>query len=171
MKDLSTDLSYKPIINSRRSELMAWIFSISLIVIQFAQPVTGFFKVGGILLAIFFLLSAIIISLGNWTNRKTVLRIREVGIDLDNGIKMITFKWQDIIRIEVFTGRFNDKISLITESGRMNFDIAVSDDNKSATSQRFGFQEGDEILKILLDRSKVSQQKVDAEGYVYYSKE
>lgn len=169
MMNLSTLQTYKPRINSRRPELMAWIFSLSIILFLIAQPQTGFFAIGGVILAVFFIFSALTISIGNWVNRKTELSFNKDEICFYNGIRKTCFQWEDITRMEIYPGRFNDKISLLKEAERLNFDVIGSNETIPPSSPRYGFEEGEKILDIILDRTNLVNQRYEGQGYYYYS--
>jgi len=171
MLDLSTPQTYKPIKNSRRSEIIAWLFSFLLIILLLISSERGFFRIGGIILGSFFLISAVIISLGNWQNRKILLKLSEDQIWFFNGVKETRIKWYEIQRVEVYKGRFNDKINLISETERINFDIVGLEQLKQDKNPHYGFQEGVEILNIILDRTNLKVQKHEETGYYYYQKD
>ncbi|MEJ2486214.1 MAG: hypothetical protein P8Y72_04360 [Anaerolineales bacterium] len=170
MLDLSTPRTYKPIKNSRRPEFLAWLLSFCLVLFLFISPVGGFFRLGGIVLGSFFLVSAVVISLGNWQNRKLFLRLSKDNIRFFNGIKESSVGWDEIQRVEVFRGRFNDKINLVSESGRISFDIVGLEQLNRDKIPHYGFQEGEEILNLILDQTNLNEQKQNEAGY-YYQKD
>lgn len=171
MLDLSTPQTYKPIQNSRRPELLAWFFSFCIIFILIFSPQTGLFRIGGVILATFFLLSAVTISLGNWQNRNSVLKLSKDKIWYFNGVKELSFTWDEIQRVEVFRGRFNDKINLVSESGSISFDIIGLEQFNQDKTPYYGFREGAEILNFILKQTNLNEQKQDGSGYYYYQKD
>ena len=170
MLDLSTPQTLKPIQNPRRSEMTAWFLSLCLILILIFSTEGGFFKVGGIILCTFFLISAVIISLGNWQNRKTVLRLSRDQIWYFNGIKESSLSWEEIQRVEVYSGRFNDKISLVSDSGIIRFDIVNLEHFDQDKTPNYGFKEGVKILNSILDQTDFNEKKQNRLGYYYYQK-
>jgi hypothetical protein len=172
MLDLSTPQSFKPLKNNRRSELIAWLFAILLVVVKIMFPAYGFFRIGGSILALFFLFSAVIMSIGNWVSRNSELRISEKGIWYFNGARKSSFHWKDIIRVEVYSGRFNDRINVVSTSGNIYFDIigdGVINERKFSPT---GYADGEEILETILNKTNlIGGQKQKAQGYYYYSKE
>ena len=172
MMDLSTPQTLKPLKNPRRSELMAWIFTILLIFILLYFPASGLVRIGGIAFAIFFLISGLFMSIGNWMSRVAELELRDEGIQYSNGIQDIFFGWEEIERVEVYAGRFNDKISLVSNEKRMNFDVSIETVVNDKPVTQIGFQDGALILETILIKSGLIQnEKQLAQGYYYYSKE
>ena len=172
MMDLSTPQTLKPLKNPRRSEFMAWIFSILLICMLVFFPSSGLVRIGGIIFVVSLLISGIFMSIGNWMSRVSELGLSEDGIHYSNGLQDIFFDWEEIERVEVYAGRFNDKISLLSNEKRMNFDVSIENlvDGKPVT--QIGFQDGALILESILIKSGLfHNEKQLAQGYYYFSKE
>ncbi len=172
MADLSTPQTYKPVVNSRRPEFTAWLLAIILVIVNLTFPASGLFRSGGLILTIFFLFSSVILSIGNWMSQKTKLRLDEDGIWFDNGVRETSFAWKNIVRLEVYPGRFNDKIIVVSETGKINFDIVEEQNVNGKKFTASGFMDGEEILDIILGRTElIDGIKHQAQGYYYYSKE
>jgi len=172
MMDLSTPRTLKPLENPRKSEYMAWIFVILLVLILIYFPASGSIRIGGILFTAFFLISGVFMSIGNWMSRVAELRLHEEGIRYSNGIQELEFRWEEIVRVEVYAGRFNDKISLISSERRMSFDLSIEKVLNGKPITQIGFQDGALILETILVKSGLDQkEKQFAQGYYYYSKD
>ena len=172
MMDLSTPQTLKPLKNPRKSEIMAWIFAILLILMLIYLPSSGVIRIGGIIFAVFFLISGLFMSIGNWMGRAAELRLSEDGIGYANGIQDMHFGWGEIERVEVYAGRFNDKISLVSSENRMSFDLSIEKVVNGKPATQIGFQDGELILETILIKSGLIQkEKQLAQGYYYYSKD
>ena len=123
--DLSTPKIFKPLKNPRRSEFMAWIFTILLVITLYFLPASGLLRVGGLIFVIFFFLSGVFMSIANWMSRVSELRLSEEGIEFWNGLQEIRMMWAGVARLEVYAGRFNDKISIISAERRISFDTSI----------------------------------------------
>jgi hypothetical protein len=172
MSNLSTPSAYKPVMNSRRSEVLAWIFSICIVLVLFVLPSSGFFRIAGFVLATFFTFSAIVMSLGNWVSRKTELRMYDEFLWLDNGIRVTTIRWEDIDCLEVFPGRFNDKIIVNSDSSnRLSFDVIKANVESGEAINIAGFKERDIILEMIIKSSGLNEKRKDGQQGYYYSKD
>jgi len=172
MMDLSTPQTLKPLENPRRSEMMVWGFAFLLILMLIFLPSSGVVRIGGIIFAVFFLISGLFMSIGNWMSRVAELRLREEGIGYSNGIQDIYFGWEEIARVEVYAGRFNDKISLVATEKRMSFDLSNDKVGNDKPAAQIGFQDGALILETILKKSGLIQKEKQAsQGYYYYSKD
>jgi hypothetical protein len=110
MLNLSTSQVYQPVQNSRRSEIQAWILTFVLIVTIIFVPIeSGMVKVGSFLMLGFFGLSAMVIFLGNWIDRRTFLGMDENGIDFRNGLRNVQFMWEEVEKVQVHPSNAGDK--------------------------------------------------------------
>ena len=172
MLDLSTPRTLKPLKNPRRSEYLAWIFAILLVLILYYFPASGFIRIGGIIFTAIFLISGVFMSIGNWLSRVAEMRLDEEGIGYSNGLQEIYFRWEEIERVEVYAGRFNDKISLVSSEKRISFDISIEKVVNGKPIAQIGFQDGASILETILFKSGLDQkEKQSAQGYSYYSQD
>jgi hypothetical protein len=172
MMDLSTPQTLKSLKNPRKSEVMAWGFAILLIMMLIFIPSSGVIRIGAIIFAVFFLISGLFMSIGNWMGRVAELRLSEEGIGYFNGLQEVHFGWGDVERVEVYAGRFNDKISLVSAENRMSFDLSIDKVDNGKPSGQIGFQDGELILETILIKSGLIQkEKQLAQGYYYYSKD
>ena len=170
MMDLSTPQIFKPPQNPRKPEILAWVLASISSMVKILFPTSGFFNLAGTIFVLSFLISAVIISIGNWTNRSSELTISEDKIRFFNGLKETSFYWEDITRVEVYKGQFNDKISVVSTLGRLNFDIHRIAIEAGKTSPSHGFEDGELILKTILEKTNLNgRQRQETQGYYYYS--
>ncbi|MEJ2758736.1 MAG: hypothetical protein P8046_09680 [Anaerolineales bacterium] len=171
MLDLSTEQTFKPLLNSRRPEILSWLFFVVVVGVMIYFPSSGIGRVGGYLLAAFFLLSAGAMSLANWQNRKTTLSLSKKGIRFENGIQKVWMPWETINRIEVYSGRVNDKIRVKSSDQYFAFDMYNEVVLNGQRRGEVGFEQGELILKTILQQANIDvTQKRHADGYDYYSR-
>lgn len=150
---------FHPELTSRRGELIAW--SVTLLVgiawillltsgqeVHFAVP----------FLAVALLLAALSISLGNWMDRRTLLRIDDAGIAFRNGLRDVHLAWERIKGLQVLPARWGRKVQIVGEEANgqpAHFDFLTLGEVKvlGEVKGRVGFREGDRILEQVLKRS------------------
>ncbi len=150
---------FHPELTSRRGELIAW--GVTLLVgaawilllstgreVHFAVP----------FLAVVLLLAALSISLGNWMDRRTLLRIDDGGIAFRNGLRDVRLAWERIKQVQVLPARWGKKVQVVGEEANgqsAHFDFLTLGEVKvlGEVKGRIGFREGDRILEQILERS------------------
>jgi len=167
---------YKPELVSRRSELIAWggavvVNGAWLALILFDQSMSYWLPILGIPL----LLIAIGISLGNWMDRKTILKLDMNGIDFNNSLRHAKLSWDEIKEVRVLPAQWGEKVQVFGEEVYFAFHTLGEVTSNGRVLGRTGFKDGDRILEHILLKSGLSESdQVDLgdqqEGY-YYSKQ
>jgi uncharacterized membrane protein len=167
---------FKPELVSRRSELIAWGSAVVvngawLLLIVFNQSMSFWLPILGIPL----LLIAIGISLGNWMDRKTIIKQDEKGIYFSNGLRHADLSWDEIKEVRILPAQWGEKVQVFGEEVYFAFHTLGEVKSNGRVLGRTGFKDGDRILKHILDKSGLSEsQQVDLgdqqEGY-YYSRQ
>ncbi|MCB2180167.1 hypothetical protein KQH54_03495 [bacterium] len=171
MLDLSTEQNFKPLLNPRRSEVIAWVFFTAIVGILIFIPTTGFVRIGGYFLAFFFFFSAVVMTMANWQNRRMLLSLSADGIRFENGLQTITMPWEKIRQVEVYPGRVNDKIVVKDADQRFAFDMYKEVVVKGKVTGKVGFEQGEQILETIFHFADIDvSEKHHAEGYDYYSR-
>ena len=149
---------FHPELLSRRGELIAWgtstfvflgwlILSLNGRQVPFAVPFLG----------IILVLAALAISLGNWMDRKTELRLDAGGVIYKNGLRYAALKWDEIFEIKVFPSKWGKKVHVLGATVHFNFrtlgEVKVQDEVKG----RMGFAEGDKILSVMLEQTNLKE--------------
>ena len=166
---------FKPELVSRRSELIAWggailVNGIWLALIVFSQSMSFWLPIIGIPL----LLIALGMSLGNWMDRKTSIKLDADGIYFTNGLRHADLSWDEIQEVRVLPAQWGEKVQVFGDKVYFAFHTLGEVTSNGRVLGRTGFQEGVRILEIILEKSGLSGSKqVDLgdqqEGY-YYSK-
>ena len=168
---LKAQTAYRPELLSRRGEFIAWGTSILVFLgwlilslngrqVPFAVPFLG----------ITLVLAALAISLGNWMDRKTELRLDAGGVTYENGLRYAALKWNEINEISVFPSKWGKKVHVLGATAHFNFrtlgEVKVQDEVKG----RMGFAEGDKILSIMLEQANLKEIAGPGPGF-YYGRE
>jgi len=168
MKNVTDPQEFRPELNSRRGELIAWGTALMVlagwfILKQSDQPVLPVVPVLGILL----LLAALSISLGNWMDRHTYVRLQDGGIAFGNGLRNVHLEWDQIKRVEVFPSNWGNKIHVLGEDAHFEFRTLGDVQAYGKTIGRVGFEDGERILKHILERSNLQDLHQRETGYYY----
>jgi hypothetical protein len=166
---------FKPELVSRRSELIAWgaailVNGIWLALIVFGQSMSFWLPILGIPL----FLIAIGMSLGNWMDRKTRIKLDAQGINFTNGLRRAALTWGEIQEVRVLPAQWGEKVQVFGEKVYFAFHTLGEVTSNGRVLGRTGFQNGDKILEVILEKSGLSGSKqIDLgdqqEGY-YYSR-
>lgn len=167
---------YNPELVSRRSELIAWGSAILvngtwLLLILFGQPLSFWLPILGIPL----ILIAAGMSLGNWMDRHTVLKLDFESIFFSNGLRHVQLKWQEVQEVRVLPAQWGKKVQVFGERSYFGFHTLGEVSANGKVLGRTGFVDGDRVLEQILDRAALSEVKQvgvggQQEGY-YYSRE
>jgi len=162
---------FRPELLSRRGEFIAWSTSILVFLGWVILSLNGRhvpFAVPFLWITLF--LAAMAISLGNWMDRKTELRLDAGGVTYKNGLRYAALKWNEINEIKVFPSKWGKKVHVLGAAVHFNFrtlgEVMVQDEVKG----RMGFAEGDKILSIMLEQANLKEIAGPGSGY-YYGRE
>lgn len=149
--------------------MIAWILALVLLLVVILIPLEGIMKLIGTLALIFFGLSAIVMALGNWLARNTLLALGERGINYSNGFHRVYLPWEEIERIEVFSGNFNDKIRVLGLQQHFSFETLGEIVVNGKSQGKIGFEQSEAILAVIFSKMGINSEKqIQANGYYYY---
>jgi hypothetical protein len=170
------DMEFTPEKFSRRSEAVAWgsavlVNLVWILLLVFSQPISYWLLVLGIPL----LLVAIGISLANWMDRRTIIRVDADGIYFSNGLRNVSLNWDQINELRVLPAQWGEKVQVFGPRTYFGFYTLGEVKSNGRVLGSTGFMDGDLILKLILERSGLIESKqVDMgdqqEGY-YYSRQ
>lgn len=148
---ISPDREYRPELIPRRGEWIAWgsalIVSASWIILRLNErPVF----VAVPFLAVTLILAALSISLSNWMDRQTVIRLGEGGLEYDNGLRHVQLTWPEIHQVRVFPSRWGKKIQVFGERVYFSFRTLGEVHLQGELKGRMGFEKGEEILRQIV---------------------
>lgn len=160
---------FRPELLSRRGEWLAWLAGGGLMIGLFlagiqwgSQPITYWIFAG---LIVFFALS---ISLGNWTDRRSVIRVGLEGIAFENGLRSVQLTWLEIQNVAVIPTRLGKRVQV--QGAQSHFTFKTMGESMLVGQQmRTGFSAGEEILEIVL-RECGMHIKVEKDGLEYYAR-
>jgi hypothetical protein len=142
---------FHPILLSRRGEALAWLS-------------TGLMLVGWVILrvrgtdvpnfapfmTVFLLLAALSISLGNWMDRRSVIRLEAEGVQFDNGLRQVSMKWEQVLQVDVTRWTWGKKVRVLGDQASFNFHTLGEMKAYGEVKGRMGFEQGELILERII---------------------
>jgi hypothetical protein len=149
---------YRPDVLSRRNEFIAWgSFATAGLGVLFFQNygnadlpqwvITG--------VAVLFVLAAGL-SLGNWMDRRTSLQISAQGLEFRNGLRHVLLGWREVEALQIRPSRVGNAVRVTGRRARFSFTVSGGVKIRGKTQGKFGFSNGDEIIKEIVRRSGLS---------------
>lgn len=142
---------YKPELLPRQGERNAWLFAILAGIALGILHLQGIVPLFSWIFALFLVFSALSISLGNWMDRRTVLRISETGLSFENGLRNVHLAWPQINEVRIVPARWGEQIQVIGEQSHFSFNTLGELQFKGDNRTKVGFAGGQEILKRNLE--------------------
>lgn len=162
---------YEPELIPRRGEVIAWacvlLLALGMAVMLLSGQALSWLVV---LLAAALLFSALLISLGNWSDRKTVLHIDGAGIELKNGLRQVRLGWNEIHEVRVIPSPWGNKVEVYGEKSHITFRTLAEVKVRGELKGRFGFVQGEEILRQIVLNSNLEIKDDAGAGYIYVRK-
>lgn len=169
MHAMSDVREFRPEILPRRGELTAWGLSVGLTVLMLIFN-SRWGAVPGFVWAFltFLLFSASSISLGNWVDRRTVIRLEADGIHFENGLRSVSLTWPEVQNVAVIATRGGKRVQVQSEKSHFSFKL-YNETSLLGQTMRSGFTGGQEILDTVLKSSDLKLQG-ETQGVYYYGR-
>ncbi len=166
---MSEPQEFRPEMTSRRGEWIAWALALGLgAVLLFANQALPALSAFVWLFEGFLVFSAMSISLGNWMDRKTVIRVDDLGIAFENGLRSVRLAWSEVRNVAVMQMRGGRRAQVLGPASHFSFKL-LSETNLFGQTFRTGFEAGQQILDLVVNASGL-QNKTETEGMYYYSR-
>jgi hypothetical protein len=166
---MSTTREFRAELMPRRGEGMAWLAGIGMVVGLFlatgrwGSPSFIFWAFGA-----FLLFSAMSISLGNWMDRRSVIRLGADGIGFENGVRSVRLTWPEVQNVAVVPTRLGKRVQVQGAQSHFTFKT-MSESTLAGQQMRTGFADGQEILDTILKECDLKV-KVEKDGMTYYAR-
>lgn len=159
---------FRPELLSRRGELIAWGSTLMVVIGWLVLRLSGQAVPGVVLfLGVFLLLAALSISLGNWMDRHTLIRLDEKGIEFANGLRHVHLPWGEIRQVRVLPSRWGNKVQVFGPRSYFYFRTLGEVKVQGEVKGRMGFEKGEEILRQIILNSHLHLVERQGEGDYY----
>jgi hypothetical protein len=164
-------MEYRPALLSRRGEFVAWGVALIAVAAWLVLRLTNTPVFGGLIfLIILMVLAGMAISLGNWMDRHTILRLEPDGVLFDNGLRQVMLHWSEIRQIQVYPSAWGNKVRVIGEKAYFDFRTLGEVIYQGEVKGRLGFEKGEQILDYILENARLKQVPGSENGS-YYARE
>lgn len=157
---------FRPVLLPRRGEWTAWgLFladSAGMLILHKSMVVPLWAWIFWFLL----LFSALSISLGNWMDRHTFIRLEMDGIRFENGLRRVRLGWPEIQKVAVLPARWGQAVQVIGRQAHFAFKTLGEVEFQGEVRGRTGFIEGQAILGVILREAGL--QLVEKSNSAYY---
>jgi hypothetical protein len=156
---------------SRRGEITAWVLAMLTLVSWIALVVRGLqAPVFLVILTLFLLVAALAVSLSNWSDRHTVLRLEADSVAFENGLRRVYMKWGEIQKVQIFPSNLGDRVRVSGAQTFFSFRLLGEVSLRGQVRGRMGFTDGERILRHILQATGLKRIEKTGEGY-YYARE
>lgn len=159
---------FRPLLIPRRGEFYAWLCVLLVAVVWLllglrGEPVFALIPLAGAGLSV----AALLISLGNWVDRHTLISLDGDGITFANGLRTMRLIWRDISQVRVFDTNWGKRVQVYGGDAYFTFRTLGEVDIMGKIQGRMGFENGDQILRQIILSSGLSITDRTGEGYYY----
>jgi len=154
---MSENKTYTPELLSRRGESTAWALALAaalglyFLSLRQSLPFWAWFFVA---LLIF---SAASISLGNWVDRHTFIRLESDGVVFENGLRKARLAWRDIEEMQTAPARWGTSVQVIGEQAHFSFSTLGEMQFQGQVRGRTGFVEGKLIMDEIIHAASLTR--------------
>jgi hypothetical protein len=164
---MSEEKTYKPELLSRRGEFTAWVLSfvaaLGLYSLGLRQtiPFWAWF-LGGILA-----FSAASITLGNWMDRRTTIRLDQLGVLYENGLRQARLGWDDILEVRCAPARWGTSVQVIGMKAHFAFSTLGEMEFQGQVRGRTGFAEGKQVMDEIIRKASLTRMAQSGQFLTY----
>ena len=164
---MSENKTYIPELLSRQGEMNAWAlaaaaaFGLYFLSLRETLPFWTWF-----LFAIF-AFSAGSISLGNWMDRKTHIRLGAEGIFFQNGLRKTQLDWDAINEVRTAPARWGTSVQVIGTRNHFAFSTLGEMEFQGQVRGKTGFADGKEILDEIIRQAGLLKTIRDGQFLTY----
>jgi hypothetical protein len=154
---MSEPQTYKPQLLPRQGELTAWaltfLAALGLYFLSLRSPLPTWAWFFFLLLAF----SAASLSLGNWMDRKTFIRLEAGGVLFENGLRKTRLTWAGIEEVRTAPARWGTSVQVLGRQAHFSFSTLGEMRFQGQTRGQTGFAEGQLILDEILRRAGLTK--------------
>jgi hypothetical protein len=165
---MNSTREFRPEEVSRRGEAVTWVLvAISLATLVALRFLNADVSLWQITFTLLMVLAAAGMTLGNWMERNTVLILKPDGVHFRNGLRDVTFTWDQIQQVQVSPTRLGKQVHIVGDHAHFNFRTMVEVIHKGKTQGVIGFAGGDFIIDQILKNSSLREIDQAENGHYY----
>jgi uncharacterized protein (DUF58 family) len=159
--------THTPELLPRLGEFSAWALTIasalglSLLSSPTQIPFLAWF------LVIFFAFSAASISLGNWMDRRTFIRLEPDGVVFENGLRKTRLIWSEIQELRTSPARWGTSAQVMGGQSHFSFSTLGEMRFQGKVRARTGFAEGRLIIDEIIRAAGLTKMVQDGQLKIY----
>ena len=159
---------FRPELIPRRGEVNAWLMTLAatvglFILNQTLEIVPGWTWV----FCGFLAFSAVSISLGNWMDRKTSVRLDVDGISFENGLRRVRLSWPEVQKVAVLPARWGKSVQVVGKKSHFDFKTLGTVEFQGKARGQIGFPDGQAILDMILRETGLDLIEESNNAYYY----
>ena len=158
---------FHPELLSRRGELTAWALTLAASVGMVFLLQTGNIPLWAWIFWGFLLFSGGSISLGNWMDRHTVVRLDSEGVYFANGLRKIRLEWPQIKTVAMLPARIGKTVRIIGGQAHFEFKAGGVVQFQGEVRGRTGFSDGQDILNRIVREAGLQLVEKSKDAYYY----
>ena len=158
---------YRSELLPRKGEYTAWALAAASALGLFFLKLAGIYYFWAIFFVGLLFFSAIAISLGNWMDRRSNIRLRADGVAFSNGLRKVSFRWDEIDRVLSLPTRFGRKVYVIGKKAHFDFKTLGEVEYKGEVQGRTGFADGESIMREIISASGLTVETVEGSQKAY----
>ena len=158
---------FRPELLSRRGEWTAWALALAASIGMWFLNFSGYVPVWAWIFWVFLLFSGTSISLGNWLDRTTVIRLGADGIRFENVLRRARLNWHEVQKVAVFPARWGKSVQVVGEKSHFGFMTLGEVQFRGEVRGRTGFSDGQTILDAVLRETGLVLVEESNNAYYY----
>lgn len=158
---------FRPELLSRRGEWTAWVLVLAASVGMWFLNRNGYIPTWAWFFWAFLLFSGVSISLGNWLDRSTAIRLDENGINFEHRLRHVQLGWHEVQKVAVLPTRWGKSVQVIGEKSHFSFKTLGKVKFQGEVRGQMGFAEGQTILDVILSKAKLDLVEESNNAYYY----
>lgn len=147
---MTEEKTYFPELLSRQGEITAWALDAATALGLFFLSQRSALPFWAWFLFALLLFSAVSISLGNWMDRRTSIRLGPKGVDYENGLRKIHLEWDMIRQVRIAPARWGTSVQVIGRQAYFAFSTLGEMRYQGQVRGRTGFAAGREIMDEII---------------------
>ncbi len=164
---------FRPVLMARRGEIVSWLVWLAVTLAWIALSRLGSVPLFVPLFWGVLTLMAAGASLGNWMDRRTVLRLDEHRVFFYNGLRTVDLPWSAVQRMEVLPSRWGRVVHVWGDDAhfRMRTLADIQAVGSATVSTQVGFPDADAIITQIQRRANLQVCKQLSDGHSYYERQ